>query len=57
LAAFNDTLSKVRADTVAAYLREKGISAEQISAQGFGSAKPIAPNSTRAGCAKNGVLS
>jgi outer membrane protein OmpA-like peptidoglycan-associated protein len=52
-AAFNNELSQARAEAVAEYLREKGIGADQISAQGFGSAKPIASNSTRAGRAKN----
>jgi outer membrane protein OmpA-like peptidoglycan-associated protein len=50
---FNLKLSAKRAEAVKKYLIKKGIDASRISAQGFGDAKPIAPNATPAGRAKN----
>jgi len=52
-AAFNNRLSKARAETVAAYLNSKGVPADRISARGLGSSKPIASNATRSGRAQN----
>ncbi|MBU2531516.1 MAG: OmpA family protein [Alphaproteobacteria bacterium] len=49
----NELLSKERAETVADYLRSKGVPAERISSEGLGSAKPIASNDTREGRARN----
>ena len=49
-----DRLSKERAESVAAYLINLGVrNAKQIFTQGFGSTKPIAPNTSEAGKAKN----
>jgi len=50
---FNLKLSQERADAVANYLLEKGIEKERIQAKGYGSSKPIAPNTTEANKAKN----
>ena len=48
--ATNQTLSKERAEAIAKLLAERGVTAEIAS---FGSALPIAPNSTPAGRARN----
>jgi type VI secretion system protein ImpK len=48
----NQALSSARAQTVADMLRG-GISGGQVTAQGFGDAQPIAPNSTAAGKSLN----
>lgn len=42
----NIELSQKRADAVKKYLMSKGINPDRIIATGFGSAKPISPNST-----------
>jgi outer membrane protein OmpA-like peptidoglycan-associated protein len=52
-AVSNLKLSAKRAQAVKNYLIKKGISASRISAQGFGDAKPVAPNTTPAGRTKN----
>lgn len=52
-AATNLKLSAKRADAVKNYLIKKGISADRIASQGFGDAKPVAPNTTPAGRTKN----
>ena len=52
-AAANNRLSEARAQTVADYLRNKGVPADRISARGFGSSKPVASNRASAGRAKN----
>jgi outer membrane protein OmpA-like peptidoglycan-associated protein len=49
----NMRLSKQRADAVKLYLINRGIDAARIRTEGFGPDKPIAPNSTREGRAKN----
>ncbi len=51
--AHNLKLSKDRAEAVVNYLNGHGIAANRLSAAGYGSAKPIAPNTTEAGRAKN----
>ncbi|MBM3886217.1 MAG: OmpA family protein, partial [Gemmatimonadetes bacterium] len=38
---------------VRAYLISKGVAADRITAKGYGSSKPIAPNNTPAGRATN----
>ncbi|MGQ7869298.1 OmpA family protein [Sunxiuqinia sp. sy24] len=53
-AAYNMGLSERRAIAVRKFLIAKGIASEQIAnVQWFGKAKPIAPNDTEAGRAKN----
>lgn len=52
-AAKNLQLSKDRAASVKNYLINKGVSAANIQSQGYGSANPIASNSTLDGRAKN----
>jgi outer membrane protein OmpA-like peptidoglycan-associated protein len=49
----NMRLSKARADAVKLYLINHGIDAARIRTNGYGPDKPIAPNSTREGRAKN----
>lgn len=49
----NVPLSAKRAGAVKAYLVKKGLKALQVEAKGFGSAKPLADNSTEAGKSKN----
>lgn len=49
----NEALSKARAEAVKVYLVEKGVSADRITTNGFGSSKPIADNNTTEGRAKN----
>jgi OOP family OmpA-OmpF porin len=51
---YNDKLSQGRADSVKKYIVEKfGISADRITAKGYGFSKPIASNKTKEGKAKN----
>ena len=50
---YNQGLSERRAKSVANYLKEKGVSEDQISTQGFGFSKPVASNDTPEGRAKN----
>ena len=52
-ARVNERLSQQRADAVAAYLVRQGIDADRVTAVGYGEREPAAPNSTRAGRAKN----
>jgi outer membrane protein OmpA-like peptidoglycan-associated protein len=52
-AAFNQTLSKARAEAVAAYVIKKGIAKERLQAQGYGMTKPVATNATKEGKAQN----
>ncbi len=49
----NKTLSDERAKSVMKYLVDHGITAAELSAQGFGSDKPIADNSTPEGREQN----
>jgi type VI secretion system protein ImpK len=49
----NIALSQARAETVAAMLRAKLSKPGRVSAQGFGDARPIAPNDTPAGKSLN----
>ena len=52
-AAYNQTLSQKRADAVKRALVWQGIDAGRIETVGFGEARPIADNSTRAGREQN----
>ncbi len=49
----NQELSESRANAVKKYLESKGVSANNLTAKGFGEDKPIASNNTRDGRAKN----
>lgn len=49
----NMALSSNRAYTVKGVLEEKGIEGTRITASGFGATKPVAPNTTEEGRAKN----
>ena len=52
-AAYNQTLSQNRAQSVASYIATHGIPAQRLSAQGMGQNQPIADNATDAGRAQN----
>ncbi len=49
----NNALSANRARAVMAYLAQKGVRIERMTAQGYGSTQPIATNRTRAGRQQN----
>jgi outer membrane protein OmpA-like peptidoglycan-associated protein len=49
----NQKLSESRANSVRDFLIDKGIAADRLTAIGYGEAKPIATNNTRAGRAQN----
>ena len=49
----NMKLSNDRAASVAGYLKDAGIDEARITSEGFGPDRPIAPNKTTAGRAKN----
>jgi outer membrane protein OmpA-like peptidoglycan-associated protein len=49
----NLALSKLRARGVTSYLVDKGIDASRLAAVGYGEARPLAPNNSRANRAKN----
>lgn len=51
--ASNLTLSQNRVDAIAFHLVSKGIAPERLTATGYGSAFPVAPDDTEAGRAKN----
>lgn len=50
---YNQQLSQQRADTVRNFLVQQGVPSENVTAQGFGAANPVAPNSTPAGRQQN----
>lgn len=52
-ADFNQRLSQARADAVVLYLADAGIARERLSAAGYGTSRPVAPNDTEAGKALN----
>jgi OmpA-OmpF porin, OOP family len=53
-AAYNENLSKQRADAVASYLQSKGVVlGDRFSTRGFGPSDPVADNSTEAGRGAN----
>lgn len=49
----NRSLSEKRAEIVKAYLTSQGINAERIETKGFGSVRPVAPNSSEASRQRN----
>ena len=49
----NQVLSEKRATAVRDYLISKGVEEKRISSKGYGITKPVAPNTTAAGRAKN----
>lgn len=51
--ALNERLSQDRAEAVVNYLKSKGISANRLTAAGYGANKPIADNKTAAGRQEN----
>lgn len=51
--SINNPLSVNRANSVANYLKQRGISSSRISSVGYGSKQPIASNSTADGRAQN----
>jgi len=52
-ATLNETLSQARAEAVVNYLTSKGIPAARMTAKGYGSSRPIAPNTTDEGKQQN----
>jgi outer membrane protein OmpA-like peptidoglycan-associated protein len=50
---YNQQLSQRRAEAVRQFLIQRGIKAERIQARGYGSSRPIAPNTTEEGRALN----
>ena len=52
-ASFNKQLSEKRANSVVEYLVSKGISADRLSAIGYGEAAPVAPNDSTENMYKN----
>jgi OOP family OmpA-OmpF porin len=51
--AYNETLSQRRADSVRAYLMNKGVGGDRLQTQGFGESRPAASNDSDEGRAKN----
>jgi outer membrane protein OmpA-like peptidoglycan-associated protein len=47
------SLSNERARAVKRYLTQKGVASDRLQARGYGANKPIAPNFTARGRAKN----
>lgn len=52
-AAHNQELSENRAESVMNFLVEQGVSADRLSAKGYGQDNPVADNSTEVGRSKN----
>lgn len=52
-AGYNKRLSQSRAESVAAYLNQLGVSADRMMATGYGEERPVASNDTAAGRAEN----
>ena len=50
---YNLSLSQRRAETVRAYLIDKGVAADRLTAKGYGEANPVADNATEEGRFKN----
>lgn len=52
-AAYNQSLSEQRAQSVASYLRSQGVESQRFNVMGYGEQSPIASNSTKEGRAQN----
>lgn len=52
-ATLNNELSKARAEAVVTYLKTKGIAANRLTSEGYGSSKPVASNDNAAGRQEN----
>lgn len=52
-AAYNQTLSENRANSVRSYLMQRGVSGARMEAVGYGLTRPIADNATEQGRAQN----
>ncbi|MCA1771563.1 MAG: OmpA family protein [Halomonas sp.] len=52
-ADYNKELSQDRAESVTAYLAERGVESDRMMAEGFGEEQPVATNDTDAGRAEN----
>ncbi|WP_434985566.1 OmpA family protein [Vreelandella zhaodongensis] len=52
-AQYNKNLSQRRAESVAAYLAQRGVSTNRMRAVGYGEERPVASNATDAGRAQN----
>ena len=52
-AGYNQTLSQKRAESVRAYMVDKGIAADRMEVKGYGESNPVADNNTREGRAAN----
>jgi OmpA-OmpF porin, OOP family len=51
--AMNKKLSDDRAEAVAGWLADHGVDRGRLSSKGYGEGRPVAPNSSAAGRAKN----
>lgn len=51
--ALNARLSQARAESVVSFLTQNGVSADRLTARGYGPDKPVATNNTAAGRAQN----
>lgn len=49
----NQKLSQARAESAMSYLIKQGVSEGQVTARGYGEARPVAPNNTKQGKAMN----
>lgn len=52
-ASYNQNLSRDRANSVSSYLRSRGVSANRINIEAYGSSRPIASNNTDSGRQQN----
>ncbi|MGJ8669598.1 MAG: OmpA family protein, partial [Oceanococcus sp.] len=51
--AYNQQLSQKRSESVRQYLTDKGISADRMSAVGYGESEPVDTNDTKEGRERN----